>query len=155
MNNTPLSHEELQENLTKKIAIKVMNYHEELDGILNETNNQTKIKIMNNNNQEIVEKLEAMRTMMSQTFLEMTLKPKLSSRGYVQEVLKMSMNARDKVVLLDLLVHSDDNELQKGSTCQERCNMTRQEYNNGARSLQKQGYIKQVKRGFYQINPIF
>ena len=109
-----------------------------------------------NNNQELVEKLETMRTLMHDTFLEITARPKLSARGAVQSVLGIDgLSPRDKIILLDLVIHAEDSELQKGSKCQQRLKMTRQEYNNGSRRLQALGYVKQVKRGFYQINPIF
>ena len=117
--------------------------------------NREQHQILNGtNNNPVVTRLQDLRDGLTD-IMETVFKPKLSMYGYVTETLKLDLTLRDKVILLDLLIHCEQQKTQKGTNCQQRVNMSRGEYNNGARSLANKGYIKQVKRGFYEINSIF
>lgn len=99
---------------------------------------------------EVLKRLEDLRdiaAIASQSILNS--EPKMSQHYYMSEILKMECSSRDKVLLMDMLLN---NGSVKGTQGQVRCNMTKTEYNNGARSLVKQHYTVKDKSGHYSIN---
>ena len=119
--------------------------NQELDAILNDP----KPKV-NFNATEILNKLEELRDLTAKEFKTvLNQKPKMSQHYYQSEILKLDINSRDKVILMDMILNGSS---VKGTEAQLRCNMTKTEYNNGARSLVKQFYTVKDKCGHYSIN---
>ena len=123
-----------------------MNYNEELNAILNDDKPKTMENSMKN---ELLKRLDELRDIAALSFQSGIKKPKMSQHYYQSEILKMDLSSRDKVILMDMLLNNDS---VRGTEAQVRCNMTKTEYNNGARSLIKQGYTVKDKCGFYSIN---
>jgi hypothetical protein len=99
---------------------------------------------------EILRKLEELRDLASSQVKQVLASaPKMSQHYYQSEILKMDISSRDKVILMDMLLNDSS---VKGTEAQARCNMTKQEYNNGARSLLKQHITVKDKCGHYSIN---
>ena len=99
---------------------------------------------------EVLKRLDELREIAKEAS-ESILKsePKMSQHYYQGEILKMDINSRDKVILMDMLLNGSS---VKGTEAQARCNMTKQEYNNGARSLLNQHVTVKDKCGHYSIN---
>lgn len=118
--------------------------NQELDGILN-----PKQEVIFDAT-EVLKRLDELREIAKEAS-ESILKsePKMSQHYYQGEILKMDINSRDKVILSDMLLNGSS---VKGTEAQGRCNMTKQEYNNGARSLLKQRITVKLKCGHYAIN---
>ena len=117
--------------------------NQELDAILNDLDLNLSIS-------KAVDALEQMAELAgkrSQMILDS--EPKMSQYYYQSEILKMDINSRDKVILMDMLINGGS---VKGTEAQERCDMSKTEYNNGARSLVKQKITVKDKCGYYSIN---
>ena len=99
---------------------------------------------------EILRKLEELRDLAAGKVKEvLDSEPKMSQYYYQSEILKMDLNSRDKVILMDMLINGNS---VRGVDAQSRCNMTKTEYNNGARSLLRQHVTVKDKCGHYSIN---
>ena len=99
---------------------------------------------------EILRKLEELRDLAAGKVKEvLDSEPKMSQYYYQSEILKMDLNSRDKVILMDMLINGNS---VRGVDAQSRCNMTKTEYNNGARSLLRQHITVKIKCGHYSIN---
>ena len=123
-----------------------MNYNEELNAILNDDKPKTMGNSMKN---ELLKRLDELRDIAESSFQSGIEKPKMSQHYYLNSILSMDLNSRDKVLLVDMLINDSS---VKGTEAQVRCNMTKTEYNNGARSLIKQGYTVKTKCGHYSVN---
>lgn len=118
--------------------------NQELDAILNPKQQVTLDAT------EILRKLEELRDLAAGKVKEvLDSEPKMSQYYYQSEILKMDLNSRDKVILMDMLINGNS---VRGVDAQSRCNMTKTEYNNGARSLLRQHVTVKVKCGHYSIN---
>jgi len=118
--------------------------NQELDAILNPKQQVTLDAT------EILRKLEELRDLAAGKVKEvLDSEPKMSQYYYQSEILKMDLNSRDKVILMDMLINGNS---VKGTEAQKRCNMTKTEYNNGARSLLRQHITVKIKCGHYAIN---
>ena len=117
--------------------------NQELDAILNDQDLNLSIT-------KAVDALEQMAELAgkrSQMILDS--EPVMSQYYYQSEIMKMDINPRDKVILIDMLLQGNS---VKGTEAQVRCGMSKTGYNNGARSLVKQKITVKDKCGYYSIN---
>ncbi|MEK6264616.1 MAG: hypothetical protein N2B06_07610 [Clostridium sp.] len=98
---------------------------------------------------ELLNRLDELRNLAKEAMEVQMGEPKMSHKYYMSTVLEMSVSPRDKVILMDLYLNDGT---VKGTEAMLRTNMTRQEYNNGTRSLRKQSYIVVNSKGYYSIN---
>lgn len=99
--------------------------------------------------QELLNRLDELRNLAKEAMEVQMGGPKMSHKYYMSTILELDCNSRDKVILMDMYIHDGS---VKGSEAQARCNMTKTEYNNGARSLVKHGYTVKNSYGSYSIN---
>lgn len=126
-----------------KLNNKIMNY-EELDEILDPKKQVTL------DTTEILNRLDELREIAkSASESILNSEPKMSQHYYQSEVLKMDINSRDKVILMDMILNDGS---VRGVDAQSRCNMSKTEYNNGARSLVKQHITVKDRCGYYSVN---
>jgi len=98
---------------------------------------------------ELLNRLDELRSLAKEAMEVQMGEPKMSHKYYMSTVLEMDVSGRDKVILMDMYINEGT---VKGTEAMIRTNMTRAEYNNGARSLTKQGYIVVNSCGYYSIN---
>ena len=99
--------------------------------------------------QELLSKLKQLQNLAMEAMEQQIGEPKMSHQYYIAEILKIKCSGRDKVILMDMYLK---NGSVKGTEAMTRCNMTKTEYNNGARSLVKNGYTVKNSYGSYSIN---
>ena len=118
--------------------------NQELDGILDPKQQVTFDAT------EILKALEELRDLAAGKVEEvLESEPVMSQYYYQKEIMKMDINPRDKVILIDMLLQGNS---VKGTEAQVRCGMSKTGYNNGARSLVKQKITVKDRCGHYSIN---
>ena len=98
---------------------------------------------------QLLNRLNELRDLAKEAMEVQTGSPVMSHKYYMFSILEMDCSSRDKVILMDMYLNDGT---VKGTEAMLRTNMTRQEYNNGTRSLRKQNYIVVNSKGYYSIN---
>lgn len=98
---------------------------------------------------QLLNRLNELRDLAKEAMEVQTGSPVMSHKYYMFSILEMDCSSRDKVILMDMYLNDGT---VRGTEAQPRCNMTKTEYNNGARSLIKQGYTVKNSCGYYSIN---
>lgn len=98
---------------------------------------------------ELLNRLDELRNLAKEAMEVQMGEPKMSHKYYMSTILELKCSGRDKVILMDMYIH-DGSVI--GKEAMTRCNMTKTEYNNGARSLVKNGFTVKNSYGSYSIN---
>lgn len=75
------------------------------------------------------------------------------AESWVRMLLPMkNMNAAQKLILMDIVLHEDPNKPFRGLNSYKRLQTSRHTYNKQLRALRDKGFVKAVGKGMYVLN---
>ena len=106
---------------------------------------------------ELITKLEELKQLAEEAFVASIQKPRMSNHYYISEIMKLDVTSTEKLILIDMLLHSDGTKEQYvlGTAAQERLRMDKGMYNGGIRKSIQRGYVRSIAKGKYIINTVF